>query len=194
MVVIVVVYCLQVDKDNVQLWMKEDEIELLRMQFFVQFKMCSGESVVVKFSVLGEQQVYVIGVLMGSEVFNVFIICCIQGVIVDVGLVLQGIEDVFCGQFCFGEQECNKVLFDVLQQVFQNLNKIEQKNISVGKKYQQVFVCKKDVVFKEGVYSCVDYLGKGKISGNDLVIVVIKEMLMDGMVINDMEVKDQVFM
>ncbi len=32
---------------------------------------------------------------------------------------------------------------------------------------------------------------KGKISGNDLVTVVIKEMLTDGTVINDMEAKDQ---
>lgn len=47
------------------------------------------------------------------------------------------------------------------------------------------------MVFKEGVYSRVDYLGKGKISGNDLVTVVIKEMLTDGTVINDMEAKDQ---
>lgn len=47
------------------------------------------------------------------------------------------------------------------------------------------------MVFKEGVYSRIDYPGKGKISGNDLVTVVIKEMLTDGTVINDMEAKDQ---
>ncbi len=39
--------------------------------------------------------------------------------------------------------ERNKALFDVSQQVFQNLNKIEQKNISAGKKYQQAFARKK---------------------------------------------------
>lgn len=47
------------------------------------------------------------------------------------------------------------------------------------------------MVFKDGVYSRVDYPGKGTISGNDLVTVVIKEMLTDGTVINDMEAKDQ---
>ncbi len=47
------------------------------------------------------------------------------------------------------------------------------------------------MVFKEGVYSRIDYPGKGKISGNDTVTVVIKEMLTDGTVINDMEAKDQ---
>ena len=67
----------------------------------------------------------------------------LRGVTVDAGLVLQGIEDAFRGQLRLGEQERNKALFDVSQQVYQNLNKIEQKNISAGKKYQQAFARKK---------------------------------------------------
>ncbi len=191
MAAIVAAYRLQADKDNAQLRMKEDEIELLRTQLSVQSKTRSGESAAAKLSASGEQQAYAIGTSMGSEALNVLTTRRTQGVTVDAGLVLQGIEDAFRGQLRLGEQERNKALFDVSQQVFQNLNKIEQKNISAGKKYQQAFARKKDVVFKEGVYSRVDYLGKGKISGNDLVTVVIKEMLTDGTVINDMEAKDQ---
>ncbi len=191
MAAIVAAYRLQADKDNAQLRIKEDEIELLRTQLSVQSKTRSGESAAAKLSASGEQQAYAIGASMGSEALNVLTTRRTQGVTVDAGLVLQGIEDAFRGQLRLGEQERNKALFDVSQQVFQNLNKIEQKNISAGKKYQQAFARKKDVVFKEGVYSRVDYLGKGKISGNDLVTVVIKEMLTDGTVINDMEAKDQ---
>ncbi len=191
MVAIVAAYRLQADKDNAQLRMKEDEIELLRTQLSVQSKTRSGESAAAKLSASGEQQAYAIGASMGSEALNVLTTRRTQGVTVDADLVLQGIEDAFRGQLRLGEQERNKALFDVSQQVFQNLNKIEQKNISAGKKYQQAFARKKDVVFKEGVYSRVDYPGKGKISGNDLVTVVIKEMLTDGTVINDMEAKDQ---
>ena len=191
MAAIVAAYRLQADKDNAQLRMKEDEIELLRTQLSVQSKTRSGESAAAKLSASGEQQAYAIGASMGSEARNVLTTRRTQGVTVDAGLVLQGIEDAFRGQLRLGEQERNKALFDVSQQVFQNLNKIEQKNISAGKKYQQAFARKKDVVFKEGVYSRVDYPGKGKISGNDLVTVVIKEMLTDGTVINDMEAKDQ---
>ena len=191
MAAIVAAYRLQADKDNAQLRMKEDEIELLRTQLSVQSKTRSGESAAAKLSASGEQQAYAIGASMGSEALNVLTTRRTQGVTVDADLVLQGIEDAFRGQLRLGEQERNKALFDVSQQVFQNLNKIEQKNISAGKKYQQAFARKKDVVFKEGVYSRVDYLGKGKISGNDLVTVVIKEMLTDGTVINDMEAKDQ---
>ncbi len=191
MAAIVAAYRLQADKDNAQLRMKEDEIELLRTQLSVQSKTRSGESAAAKLSASGEQQAYAIGASMGSEALNVLTTRRTQGVTVDAGLVLQGIEDAFRGQLRLGEQERNKALFDVSQQVFQNLNKIEQKNISAGKKYQQAFARKKDVVFKEGVYSRIDYPGKGKISGNDLVTVVIKEMLTDGTVINDMEAKDQ---
>ncbi len=191
MAAIVAAYRLQADKDNAQLRMKEDEIELLRTQLSVQSKTRSGESAAAKLSASGEQQAYAIGASMGSEALNVLTTRRTQGVTVDAGLVLQGIEDAFRGQLRLGEQERNKALFDVSQQVFQNLNKIEQKNISAGKKYQQAFARKKDVVFKEGVYSRVDYPGKGKISGNDLVTVVIKEMLTDGTVINDMEAKDK---
>ncbi len=191
MAAIVAAYRLQADKDNAQLRMKEDEIELLRTQLSVQSKTRSGESAAAKLSASGEQQAYAIGASMGSEALDVLTTRRTQGVTVDAGLVLQGIEDAFRGQLRLGEQERNKALFDVSQQVYQNLNKIEQKNISAGKKYQQAFARKKDVVFKEGVYSRVDYPGKGKISGNDLVTVVIKEMLTDGTVINDMEAKDQ---
>ena len=190
MAAIVAAYRLQADKDNAQLRMKEDEIQLLRTQLTVPPRNTTGKTA-AKLSAPGEQQAYAIGASMGTEALNVLTTRRTQGVNVDAGLVLQGIEDAFSGQLRLGEQERNKALFDISQQVFQNLNKIEQKNISAGQKYQQAFARKKDVVFKEGVYSRIDYPGKGKISGNDLVTVVIKEMLTDGTVINDMETKDQ---
>ena len=190
MAAIVAAYRLQADKDNAQLRMKEDEIQLLRTQLTVPPRNTTGKTA-AKLSAPGEQQAYAIGASMGTEALNVLTTRRTQGVTVDAGLVLQGIEDAFSGQLRLGEQARNKALFDISQQVFQNLNKIEQKNISAGQKYQQAFARKKGVVFKEGVYSRIDYPGKGKISGNDLVTVVIKEMLTDGTVINDMETKDQ---
>ena len=190
MAAIVAAYRLQADKDNAQLRMKEDEIQLLRTQLTVPPRKTTGKTA-AKLSAPGEQQAYAIGASMGTEALNVLTTRRTQGINVDAGLVLQGIEDAFSGQLRLGEQERNKALFDISQQVFQNLNKIEQKNISAGQKYQQAFARKKGVVFKEGVYSRIDYPGKGKISGNDLVTVVIKEMLTDGTVINDMETKDQ---
>ncbi len=143
MAAIVAAYRLQADKDNAQLRMKEDEIELLRTQLSVQSKRAAARAPPPNSAHRENSRLSAIGASMGSEALNVLTTRRTQGVTVDAGLVLQGIEDAFRGQLRLGEQERNKALFDVSQQVFQNLNKIEQKNISAGKKYQQAFARKK---------------------------------------------------
>ncbi|PLO37222.1 peptidyl-prolyl cis-trans isomerase, partial [Klebsiella pneumoniae] len=82
MAAIVAAYRLQADKDNAQLRMKEDEIELLRTQLSVQSKTRSGESAAAKLSASGEQQAYAIGASMGSEALNVLTTRRTQGVTV----------------------------------------------------------------------------------------------------------------
>lgn len=49
------------------------------------------------------------------------------------------------------------------------------------------------MVFKDGVYSRIDYAGEGKILDSDTVTVTIKETLIDGTVINDMEAEGKVW-
>ncbi len=143
MAAIVAAYRLQADKDNAQLRMKEDEIELLRTQLSVQSKTRSGESAAAKLSASGEQQAYAIGASMGSEALNVLTTRRTQGVTVDAGLVLQGIEDAFRGQLRLESRNVTRRCLMCRSRFFQNLNKIEQKNISAGKKYQQAFARKK---------------------------------------------------
>ncbi len=90
MAAIVAAYRLQADKDNAQLRMKEDEIELLRTQLSVQSKTRSGESAAAKLSASGEQQAYAIGASMGSEALNVLTTRRTQGVTVDAGTGAAG--------------------------------------------------------------------------------------------------------
>jgi hypothetical protein len=66
MAAIVAAYRLQADKDNAQLRMKEDEIQLLRTQLSVQSKTRTG-SAAAKLSASGEQQAYAIGASMGQR-------------------------------------------------------------------------------------------------------------------------------
>jgi hypothetical protein len=132
MAAIVAAYRLQADKDNAQLRMKEDEIQLLRTQLSVQSKTRSGESAAANSAHRENSRLMRSAPRWEAEALNVLTTRRTQGVTVDAGLVLQGIEDAFSGQLRLGEQERNKALFDVSQQVFQNLNKIEQKNISAG--------------------------------------------------------------
>ncbi len=127
MAAIVAAYRLQADKDNAQLRMKEDEIELLRTQLSVQSKTRSGEERRCQTQRIGRTAGLCDRRLDGKRGAQRLTTRRTQGVTVDAGLVLQGIEDAFRGQLRLGEQERNKALFDVSQQVYQNLNKIEQK-------------------------------------------------------------------
>lgn len=139
------------------------------------------------------QQAYAIGVSMGDEVLQLLSTRDSQGVKMSKDTVLQGIQDSFSGNIALDEKARNKALFDVSKEVFQNLKKIEQQTLSEGKKYQQKFAKQKGVVLKDGVYSRIDYAGKGKILDSDIVTVTIKETLIDGTVINDMEAEGKVW-
>ncbi|WP_411165342.1 FKBP-type peptidyl-prolyl cis-trans isomerase [Klebsiella oxytoca] len=116
-----------------------------------------------------------------------------QGIKISKDTVLQGILDSFSGKIALDEKARNKALFDVSKKVFQHLHKIEQQMVNEGKKYQQKFAKQKGVVFKDGVYSRIDYAGEGKILDSDTVTVTIKETLIDGTVINDMEAEGKVW-
>lgn len=130
---------------------------------------------------------------MGDEALKVLSTRNSQGIKVSQDVVLQGIVDSFSGKIALDEKVRNKALFDVSKKVFQNLNKIEQQTLSEGKKYQQKFAKQKGVVLKDGVYSRIDYAGEGKILDSDTVTVTIKETLIDGTVINDMEAEGKVW-
>lgn len=139
------------------------------------------------------QQAYSIGVSMGGEVLQLLSTRASQGIKISKDTVLQGILDSFSGDIALDEKARNKALFDVSKKVFQNLKKLKQQTLSEGKKYQQKFAKQKGVVLKNGVYSRIDYAGKGKILDSDIVTVTIKETLTDGTVINDMEAEGQVW-
>ncbi|HHT0052721.1 TPA: FKBP-type peptidyl-prolyl cis-trans isomerase N-terminal domain-containing protein [Klebsiella michiganensis] len=139
------------------------------------------------------RQAYAIGVSMGEEVLQLLSTRASQGVKTSKDTVLQGIMDSFSGDIALDEKARNKALFDVSKKVFQNLKKLEQQTLSEGKKYQQNFAKQKGVVLKDGIYSRIDYAGKGKILDSDIVTVTIKETLTDGTVINDMEAEGKVW-
>lgn len=139
------------------------------------------------------RQAYAIVVSMGEEVLQLLSTRASQGVKTSKDTVLQGIMDSFSGDIALDEKARNKALFDVSKKVFQNLKKLEQQTLSEGKKYQQNFAKQKGVVLKDGIYSRIDYAGKGKILDSDIVTVTIKETLTDGTVINDMEAEGKVW-
>lgn len=140
-----------------------------------------------------QQQAYSVGVSIGQDALKTLTSQSAQGLKLEQPTVLRGINDVLAGKLALDEQTRNKALFDVSQRLYKNIDKLEQQTIREGKKYQQQFAAQKGVQLKDGVYSRVDYPGKGKIGASDMVTVVIKESLIDGTVINDMEAEDKVW-
>lgn len=185
----------QADKDKAQLQANADEIKQLKAKLAnkVETHQSDKKPASLDLTKESQQQAYAIGASMGDEALKVLSTRNSQGIKVSQDVVLQGIVDSFSGKIALDEKVRNKALFDVSKKVFQNLNKIEQQTLSEGKKYQQKFAKQKGVVLKDGVYSRIDYAGEGKILDSDTVTVTIKETLIDGTVINDMEAEGKVW-
>ncbi|EPG6798901.1 FKBP-type peptidyl-prolyl cis-trans isomerase [Klebsiella aerogenes] len=153
----------------------------------------TAKSPTLNLSSAPQQQAYSVGVSIGQDALKTLSSQAAKGLNLQQETVLKGINDVFTGQPALDEKARNKALFDVSQRLYKNIDKLEQQTLREGKKYQQQFAAQKGAVLKEGIYSRIDYPGKGKVADNDIVTVVIKESLIDGTVINDMEAEDKVW-
>ncbi|EPK7409288.1 FKBP-type peptidyl-prolyl cis-trans isomerase N-terminal domain-containing protein [Klebsiella aerogenes] len=153
----------------------------------------TAKSLALNLSSASQQQAYSVGVSIGQDALKTLSSQAAKGLNLQQETVIKGINDVFAGKLALDEQARNKALFDVSQQLYKNIDKIEQQTLREGKTYQQKFAAQKGVALKEGIYSRIDYPGKSKVGENDIVTVVIKESLIDGTVINDMEAEDKVW-
>lgn len=122
-----------------------------------------------------QQQAYSVGVSIGQDALKTLSSQAAKGLNLQQETVIKGINDVFAGKLALDEQARNKALFDVSQRLYKNIDKIEQQTLREGKEYQQQFAAQKGVLLKGGIYSRIDYPGKGEIDDNDIVTVVIKE-------------------
>ncbi|EKZ9478816.1 FKBP-type peptidyl-prolyl cis-trans isomerase [Klebsiella oxytoca] len=183
----------QADENNALLQASADEISQLKARLADAETKSGKNPAAIDLTREPQQQAYSVGVSMGEEALKVLSTRSSQGIKISKDTVLQGILDSFSGKIALDEKARNKALFDVSKKVFQHLHKIEQQMVNEGKKYQQKFAKQKGVVFKDGVYSRIDYAGEGKILDSDTVTVTIKETLIDGTVINDMEAEGKVW-
>lgn len=183
----------QADNEKAQLLAYAEELKQLKARLSDAQTKTGKQQPDIDLAKEPQQQAYSVGVSMGEEALKVLATRDAQGIKISKDTVLQGILDSFSGKIALDDKVRNKALFDVSKKVFQSLNKIEQQAISDGKKYQQQFAKQKGVVFKDGVYSRIDYAGEGKIHDTDTVTVTIKETLIDGTVINDMEAEGKVW-
>ncbi|VUS27974.1 FKBP-type peptidyl-prolyl cis-trans isomerase N-terminal domain-containing protein [Klebsiella huaxiensis] len=181
------------ESDKAQLLANAEEIKQLKAKLSTAETKTVNKHTDIDLAKEPQQQAYSVGVSMGEEALKVLSTRSSQGISINKDTVLQGILDSFSGNILLDEKVRNKALFDVSKEVFQRLNKVEKQMVSEGKKYQQKFAKQKGVVFKDGVYSRIDYAGEGRILDSDTVTVTIKETLIDGTIINDMEAEGKVW-
>ncbi|WP_434636437.1 FKBP-type peptidyl-prolyl cis-trans isomerase N-terminal domain-containing protein [Klebsiella sp. I138] len=182
---------LQADKDKALLQAKTDELNQLKTE--LANNKPETKKADIDLTQKPQQQAYALGVSMGDGALKILAMRDTQGMKINQDAVLQGFNDSFSGTFALDANTRNEALLDATKEVSRIQDQVEQQNIRAGKDYQQKFAKEKGVVFKNGIYSRVDYAGSGKILGNDIVTVTIKETLIDGTVIKDMEAEGKVW-
>lgn len=183
----------QAERDKESLLAKTNSVATLTAKVAELQKESTDKLAKLDLAKAPQQQAYSVGVSLGDDVLQELLTRENQGVKMDRTAVLKGIEDVFSDKVALDEQTRNKALLAATNTVYETLNKLEKQTINEGKKYLESFKNQKNVQFKGGVYSRIDYPGKGEIKPEDTVTVVMKETLTDGTVVSDMETAGKVW-
>ncbi len=131
---------------------------------------------------------YAAGVSLGEEILQMQEERYRWGVTSDKQMILAGIADTFTGKRMLADDDLNKILATAEKKVTEAREKISAAQRKKGATY--VSELKKDKrVYQapSGFWYRIDYAGDMKIPSNASVDVVVKETLVDGTVIQDME-------
>jgi FKBP-type peptidyl-prolyl cis-trans isomerase FkpA len=134
------------------------------------------------------RQDYAAGVSLGEEILQMQAERQRWGVNTDKQTILAGIVDTFAGQRQLGDDELNQALIASESQVSKAREKTIAEQAKKGETYLAAF--KKDKRVKStaaGAWYRIDYAGDAAIPAEASLDVVVKEMLTNGTVIQDME-------
>ncbi|CRY55666.1 FKBP-type peptidylprolyl isomerase [Yersinia intermedia] len=131
---------------------------------------------------------YAAGVSLGEEILQMQEERQRWGVISDKQMILAGIADTFAGKRVLVDDELNKVLATAEKKVADAREKISVAQRQKGTTYTNEF--KKDKRVRQassGFWYRIDYAGDIEIPSTASVDVIVKETLIDGTVIQDMD-------
>lgn len=132
---------------------------------------------------------YAIGSSLGKDMLALLQEKAAQGIEVNDRMAFAGVQDTLNGKPQLPQDKIAKALFETEVALKEKEKQLKTETESKGAQYIAQF--KKQKRAKQdpsGFYYRVDYLGDGKISPTDTVAVVVKESLIDGKVIKDMDV------
>lgn len=134
------------------------------------------------------RQSYAAGISLGEEIIQMQTERQTWGVKTDKKLVLAGLIDAFSGQRKLTDSELNQALSTSEKNVLTARNTLLKKQEKQDASYLKAFKQGKNVKqAAEGFWYRVEYVGDDPITEQAIVDVVVKEMLTDGTVIQDME-------
>ncbi|HEJ8043614.1 TPA: FKBP-type peptidyl-prolyl cis-trans isomerase [Serratia marcescens] len=131
---------------------------------------------------------YAAGVSLGEEILQMQEERQRWGVRSEKGMLLAGIADAFAGKWMLSDDELNNTLAAAEEKVVTAREKISATQRQKGAAYIEKFKKDKRVhQASSGFWYRIDYSGDAQIPTTALVDVVVKETLVDGTVVQDME-------
>ncbi|MEE4411547.1 MULTISPECIES: FKBP-type peptidyl-prolyl cis-trans isomerase N-terminal domain-containing protein [unclassified Serratia (in: enterobacteria)] len=139
------------------------------------------------------QQSYAAGGALGRDILKMLDERKGWGIETDRQTLLAGVVDAFAGQYQLTTDVLAKALADSEARVNAARHQRMQHQSERDNAYIEAFTRGKGVKQSpDGFWFRVDYIGAGEIAANAQVDVVVKEMLTDGQVIQDMDLNDKV--
>lgn len=131
---------------------------------------------------------YAIGNSLAEDMLALLKERAAQGVEVDTRLALAGVQDTFSGKLKLQQEQIDKALDDSEKLVYHNEQQQKLDTEKAGARYIEQFTKQKQVKKQAlGYFYRIDKAGKGAIGENNMISVVVKESLVNGKVVKDME-------
>jgi FKBP-type peptidyl-prolyl cis-trans isomerase len=131
---------------------------------------------------------YAIGSSLAEDMLVLLKQRAAQGVEVDSRLALAGVQDTFAGKLKLQPEQIDKALEASEKLLQQNEQQQKLDTEKAGARYIEQFAKQKQVKKEAlGYFYRIDKAGKGAIGTNNMISVAVKESLINGKVIKDMQ-------
>ncbi|MBC3379713.1 FKBP-type peptidyl-prolyl cis-trans isomerase [Serratia fonticola] len=131
---------------------------------------------------------YAIGSSLAEDMLALLKQRAAQGVEVDSRLALAGVQDTFAGKLKLQPEQIDKALDASEKLVQRNAQQQKLDTEKAGASYIEQFAKQKQVKKEAlGYFYRIDKTGKGALGANNMVSVAVKESLINGKVIKDMQ-------
>ncbi|MEY0231388.1 FKBP-type peptidyl-prolyl cis-trans isomerase N-terminal domain-containing protein [Providencia manganoxydans] len=138
------------------------------------------------------KQAYAAGIAIGQDAMTIHKENQSFGQDMDKKAYLAGITDAIEGHIALSPTELHTALIASDSAVTKNRNAKKDEQAQLAKTFLANWSKQKGVISDPLGYSYkINYVGQGKITATDMITIVVKESLLDGTVVSDMDLQDK---